>query len=461
MKTWLGLFFLMMACGPAAPVGQNKSADEATESTDESGGASESGEPGENPAVDGGTNTGSTTGDGGTISKSATALTSRIRAAGFAIIPDITSSPASSSLSRHLTYRTSDEDWGRFSDKYNSDILPYIFGNPTKTWGSETQLRYMLRHFEENLISDLLNEDRDAACVWPYPEPEDEDGYVGVRALADADRIASAFFGDIENGPEENRFFDCAVTGETVYEGTADHSDVVMAAVYGVDSAGVTRMILMEEEEGTFKSEFREELRVKKSVFNVAYAEKKEGDASKTYLDLQYAQAIHYSGDDDVFDKGSDDTFFKSRSRLTGHVVFDAEGVASLAKGEFTVTGYNTLFDDANVELITTTKSFGRGGYGDGEISLFQIETDAKEELIPSNGVYCIAANTATGMPDAVNETRCGDLEFDFSWGSEAFPFPISPALPTEFGKKSFFEEENLISNSMEDFSIPAYETAE
>ncbi|MDO8519967.1 MAG: hypothetical protein Q7T11_07390 [Deltaproteobacteria bacterium] len=397
-------------------------------------------------------------------------LPERIRGAAIALIPEIgetesseaPTTPASSSGGTSVIDYNTELNWAEFFEPFQNGTLDYIFGDPDVEGqiGAESQLRFILNLFAEHAMATVLREDPTATCEI---ETAAGDSDFSLLPLTDGgDEIEIAFYGNVDNGPSTDRFFDCIATDSMVYgEGTTSKSDAEITLIYGRDEAGVVRLALMEEEEGDYvlTSENTDTLKVRKSVYYATYGE--TASENSAYIDIQYASVSNHSGNDHVYGAGGDDTFFKSRSRITGHVEYEdisvSDRVSTLSQGEFTVTAYN---DGVLADTDFVTKGLGRGGYANGDFSLFNFDSNSKDELADSNGIYCIEAKDTSPVVEDDNRDECYDrdpnLETAYSWGSEEFPFSISD-LETNFLDKDFFETSDLITDSMGNFAVPAY----
>lgn len=366
-------------------------------------------------------------------------LSTRMQAVASALVPSITVNAASSSGSstrskalQSSTVGTSDE-WVVYTDDANSHVLTDVFGDPAVAPAVVTKIRVLLAQFA-NTVGGLVAQDAKLACV-------------GGKALNEGDTVTIPFYGAISNGTATDRRFDCHATES----GTSTET-----RLYGQDSSGAIRIVTMSDvtstntEDAATRGDTQRLLQVVAST----YAEATSGDTTTAYLDLQYAQATLYPGLD-VTAGTADDIIFKSRSRITGRAVLDASGKPSLAAGEFVVTKYDLHSG------TTVTQVIGRGDYGTDGYSWFHIDSDVSGVVaIPRS--FCLqGANSGTGIPTQAAESNCASLETVLAWGTESFPFTITPELVTRFDAITFFagNDTDLISNDGSNFTIPTYTT--
>lgn len=375
----------------------------------------------------GGTETGTT--DTGTVDTSTFAA--KLEAVGSSLVPSMTAG-SSSSLSAFLTYDASSA-WDEYLDDDNQYLVTDIFGSADESPQVVTKIRVLLSQLS-NTVGSVFSSDEDFSCT-------------GGDVLNEGDTIEIAFYGEISNGTSEDRSFDCMSTEDTE------------TVIYGEDADGVIRLVTMSQTTSTNT----EETDTRGDTITIAqtnyatYGETTAEDGTVSgYLDLQYVQASIYPGVDGV-EGNDDDMLFKSRSRIAGTVTLDADGNPSQALGEFAVTKFDQGATPEGSVYTVVTKTLGRGGYEEGEHSLFQIDSDGTS-VTP--GTFCLE-HVAEGLPAYADETNCSSFEEDFAWGSETIPFDLSPELEADFSLISFFEgdDTDLISNSLDNFSIPTYET--
>jgi hypothetical protein len=386
----------------------------------------------------GGTETGTT--DSGTDTVNVTTLSVTLEAVATTLVPDIASSSSSSSLSSSfaLTYADSD-DFSNFLEDDSSYVITDVFGAADESPAVVTKIRVLLDSFASNL-EDLFANDSEFSCT-------------SGDSLDEGDTIDVAFFGELENGTSDDRYFECII----------DVNDETI--LYGQDSSGTVRVVAMSE--NTAVNEEQTDTRGDTTSFHqVVFATYGESSSSTTddtagYLDLQYVQATVYSGVDDEFGT-SDDVVFKSRSRITGTAEVDDSGSVTSGTGDFVVTKYDEGVNDDDSTYTNITQTMGRGSYGDGEVSLFSINTDVSDTLEDSSGTYCIE-HSATDFPSTVDSTECEALETDYAWTDADFPFTLSPTISADYETNEFFagDDTDLISNSGDNFTIPTYTVTE
>lgn len=384
-------------------------------------------------------------GEGGTETGTTNGVAARIEAAGDALIPSLDASGISEQASlpapflRKAVDGTAD-DWETYLDPDNAYVLTDVFGSPDETPAVVTKIRVLLEHLAGN-VQTVFSQDPLYLCE-------------GGTALADSDQIELAFYGLVANGDASNRAFDCQ-SGSDVIESDDDET-----IIYGEDAAGVVRIATMSDSTSvnTEESSTRGDQKRIMAVNYATYAETTEADGDVVYVDLQFAHGSSYNGVDDEFGT-DDDVIFKSRSRITGRVVFDLDGNASVGAGDFTVTKYDESQDAEGNINTTVTKTIGRGSFGQGAYSLFKVDSNVwtLEDL---DGTFCIQMPAEdTGLPTAADSANCTALETAFAWGSASFPFTPAPMLDETFDSKEFFEgdDTDMVANDGSNFTIPTY----
>lgn len=356
-----------------------------------------------------------------------------VEAAASALLPDITTSDEPS-LVKAVTYGDSTA-WDTYTSEINSVYLEDIFGNNES--GPVTQVRVLISQFAGDVLEYIFSTDPDADCT------------DATALTSDSDTIDITFYGAIDNGTSDNRFFRCYVGGETG------------GVVYGVDNDGVIHVAYAETDnsENDELPEVRGDRVAIMQVVMAQYAETTEDDVSVAYLDLQYTHATIYNGTDGDFDADDDNMEFKSRSRITGRITLDSDGNPEDATGDFQVTKYDSSQNESLERYTNVTKTIGRGSYGSGDASLFKIDSDSFPEI---PGTFCLqtpSEGTST-IPEFAESTECTALEVNFAWGDATFPFDLSPALDADFDDKEFFEDdaETLIASDGSNFTIETYE---
>lgn len=380
--------------------------------------------------VNGGTETGTT---------DASAIGTKVDAVASALVPLMTLDSANPSSSADLlgfTYGTSD-DWSVYLEETNLVVLTDIFGEVDPGEAPQTRVRVVLDQFKSTANA-ILSSDKNLSCS-------------GSEALNEGDTIEIAFFGVIANGTSDNRHFDC------LYE--PEYGSGTETTIYGQDEDGTVRIVNMADHiyENTEETETRGNNTRNLSVIYAIFSEATEANDTAGYLDLQYTQATIYEGVDGVHIT-DDDVIFKSRTRITGRATLDASGDPQDGLGDFAVTKYDKGFNEAGGDpWIFTTKSIGRGSYGDGESSLLNIDSDAVPNEVQA-GIYCIQHATDE-LPSHAGSDNCSAYETAVPWTGNTFPFTLSPEVEADFESKSFFEASDLISNTGDNFEIPTYET--
>ncbi len=378
----------------------------------------------------GGTETGSTTGNIDT-----TTLADHITTTSNAVLLSVNDSDIDASLTpgSYLIDGTADE-WSTYLDSDNSYVITDIFGDPEETPQVVTKIRVLLDQFSQK-VEEIFSQDPDIDCT-------------EATALSDSETLEVAFYGELDNGPAEDRYFDCV---------SVDETDNV-TFVYGSDADGIIRLVEMKEitMENTEDVATRGDEMELHSVVSAVYAEQTESDETVAYLDVQYSQASIYNGEDLSADT-TDDMMFKSRSRITGLAVLNGDTDVSSASGDFNVTKYDRSLTPEDVEYEIVTQTMGRGNYGDGGYSLFKVDSDI-ETLETLDGTFCIQSSE-TSLPAVADETNCTTLETAFAWGDTTFPFDLAPALDATFDDNAFFagDDEDLIAEDGSNYTIPTY----
>lgn len=375
----------------------------------------------------GGTETGTT--ETGTVETSTFAT--KLEAVGSSLVPSMTAG-SDSSLSAFLTYDTSSA-WDEYLDSDNQYLVTDIFGAADEDPQVVTKIRVLLSQLS-GTVGDIFSSDEDFSCT---------DGEV----LNEGDTIEIAFYGELANGTSENRFFDCLATTD---------SETI---IYGEDSDGIIRVVTMSESTSTNTQDTAtrgDEVTIAQTNY-ATYGEVTDADGNVSgYLDLQYVQATVYTGVDGSANT-DDDVVFKSRSRIAGSAVLDADGNPTQGLGEFTVTKFDQSIDQSDNVNTVVTKTLGRGSYEEGAHSLFKIESEGTSLTA---GTFCLE-HVAEGLPAHADETNCSTFEADFAWGDDTIPFDFDPELVADFSAISFFEgdDTDMITNDLSNFSIPTYET--
>ncbi|HLD44665.1 MAG TPA: hypothetical protein VJC18_04460, partial [bacterium] len=99
---------------------------------------------------------------------------------------------------------------------------------------------------------------------------------------------------------------------------------------------------------------------------------------------------------------------------------------------------------------------------GDGEYSLFSVNTDLSSLAPEGTDTFCLVSVDG-GLPTQTEEVNCSALETAYAWADEEFPFELDPEIPVVFEEKEFFEstDDDLIASDGSNFSIPQYLTVE
>lgn len=377
-------------------------------------------------------------------------LTTRFEKAASALIPQI-STVSASDLSKlgsgaaALTYQT-EEEWNEILRDLDSQ-LENIFG-PREGSNDriETKLRVLIHVFAAETIAFILENDPGVTCE-------------GAEVLNEGDSLQIPFYGEISNGSAEDRWFEC------LYE----------SYVYGLTSDGTLRIVRIGEFVwGTLRfKEERGEEGTYKEVVHVIYNEELEGEGITASLDLQVATWINYEGPDLDVTQTTDNVSFRTRSRITGRVAFDATDTVKDAVGDFSATSSekypessatpHTITDaDGSTQLVvrephSLLQTAGRGSYASGGTLLFNIDYNLPS-FDGNEGIYCLTV-PSSGNPQYTDPSNCAGLETRFAWGDFAFPFGLTPAIEEAFEKVPLYAEDELISDSADNFVVPEYET--
>lgn len=387
---------------------------------------------------------GSATENGGTETGSSnpgidtSTLSTRLAAVGSSLVLNVSPDSGSADLSallRQTTYADT-SNWDTYIDADHINALADIFAEDTPERNVVTQVRVQLDQFAST-VGDIFEADPTIACTTG-------------SALSDRDTLEVPFFGEVSNGTSSNRFYDCI----------SESSETGNIYIYGQDSSGNVRFVLISDmtTENTELPETRGDTSQVHMVVQSVYSEQTADDGLvSVYLDIQYAQASVYNGADGEFGN-DDDVIFKSRDRITGLSVLDADGNPTLGDGEFAVTKYDESPNPSSTPVVSTTTAVGRGSYGAGDYSLLNIDTTELEGL--TAGVFCIQMpSDGTTVPTAADSTNCTSLETALAWGSTTFPFDLSPALSANFDDESFYagDDVDLIANDGSNFTVPTY----
>lgn len=340
-----------------------------------------------------------------------------------------------------LTLGTSDQ-WDQYLQENNLTVLTDVFG-PGNEGGVVTRIRVLVNQFRATL-EDLFSQDPEISCDH-------------ANVLEEGDDLEIAFYGAISNGTAEDRYFDC------VYTQTQDDPEDNYTTLYGEDADHTIRIVSMFDvtNANEWSPEERGNLLRNLQVVYATYAETEEEGGTVGYLDLRYAQASIYSGLDDDFEAADDNVIFKSRTRITGRATLDESGAPTAGVGDFTVTKYDRGVNDDATVWNSVTKTIGRGDYSSGGFSLFGIDSDASS-LAGTAGTFCIQIPAeGTGLPVHAEDADCGGYETAYAWGISEFPFVLTDEIGLNFEEKVFFEgtDDDLISNSGDNFAIPTYDS--
>ncbi|MBU0506504.1 hypothetical protein KJ708_10980 [bacterium] len=405
----------------------------------------------------GGTETGSTNSGVDTAT-----LATNFQTVAYELVPEISSALVDASLTADLKYVTyGDSDlWSDYLDGNNAYVITDIFGSSDEEPQVVTKIRVLLDSFE-GTMSEIFDMDPDMDCST-------------TAELNEGDTIEVAYYGEIDNGTSDDRYFDC------VYEYTSDgdeDSGIISydsVTIYGQDSDGVVRIANMidSSHETPNYTETRGNTQNILSVImatyyedkaptssSLKYADDEEEDtvASIAYLDLQYNQATLYVGVDETADT-ADDVYFKSRSRITGRVELDAEGKTMDGVGDFSVIKYDRSINDDDSVWSGSTATMGRGGYSDDEYAIFKVSTDMVNIDASTGDDYFCLEGSESELPSPAAESNCTDYETAYAWGNATFPFTLSPEIAADFETKEYFDTDDLIASDGSDFEMPTYE---
>ena len=391
----------------------------------------------------GGTETGTT---------SVTNFDAKFGAAASKLIPEMNDSDVDASVSEaplYLVYGTSD-DWATYFGENTSYVITDIFGSEDEEPQVVTKIRVLIDSFESTM-SQILEFDSEFSCAGESV------------ALDEGDTIDVAFYGELDNGTSDDRYYDCVFADE----GSGSGDGVISyesSTIYGQDSNGVIRVVdmqIVDMSDSLNENENYTDVRGNTtqfySVISTVYAE--DTSSSKGYLDLQYNQATLYVGVDETAGTG-DDVYFKSRSRITGVVTLDADGNPDEGTGDFNITKYDRSINDDDSVWSTTTQTLGRGGYNADDYSIFSANTDMTALLPQSTDYFCLLS-VENSLPTQAEDANCESLETAYAWGDATFPFTLSPAISATFEDKEPFESDDtdLIESDGGNFTIPTYET--
>lgn len=376
-------------------------------------------------------------------------VASRLEAGGSALVPSVAASAVDASLSPGLVTRVagSSTEWDLYLDPDNAYILTDIFGDPDEDPRVVTKIRILLEQFGDT-VEGLFSRDPDITCLNATP-------------LAEGDTLEISFYGDISNGASDNRYFDCLTDESAHGTDTGERDETIL---YGRDSSGVIRIATMSDDTSANAEETAtrgDEKRIMAVVYST-YSEAVEEGATVIYLDLNFTHVSSYNGPDDTFDT-DDDVVFKSRTRITGRITLDANGEIVDANGEFTGTKYDRGPTPQGIPFILVTRTVGRGSFGDGDFSLFKVDSDV-DAVANIDRTFCIQAPADdSGLPAFSDPANCSASETAYAWAGSAFPFTISPELDQVFEEKPFYEDNDtdLIDDDGSNFAIPTYSTEE
>lgn len=379
----------------------------------------------------GGTETGSTNFD-------TTGAAAKINAVSASLIPQMTSTSDSNITTSFLTNGGTSTQWDTWLETDNQVYLTDVFGSADDDPAPVTRVRVLLATVQST-ISDTLSTDPSIACT----------GKSTIALLNEGATVTIPFFGSISNGDSDNRFFDCIIDEQSTNDSLI---------LYGQDGSGVFRMVSISDSTSANSEETstRGDTTQLKQVFYVTYGETTENNETVAYIDIQYAHSTIYNGVDDIF-ATSDDVTFKSRSRITGRVTLDSDGNPSIGRGEFTITKYDSGVNEDDSTWNATTRTIGRGGFGNEEYALLDIDSD-REELSDASGIFCLQ-NTTSGLPAFAEESNCSSYETAVTWNENTFPFVLEPAIEHDFESKSYYNgnDTDLIASDGSNFTIPTY----
>lgn len=377
----------------------------------------------------GGTETGNT--EAGAVDSEK--IGNRFQIVSSALIPSIDSVSNSNSnlnFSNLISYQSS-SDWDIFLE--NDTVITDVFAAPNEGDDVVTKLRVILRNSGSSLQS-IFNTDADLNCL-------------GASELNVSTTIELPFLGEFSNGTVANPRFSCVKeqSGQT--------------EIYGQGEDEVFRWALMDDgtSANTEMSDVRGSQVNASQIIYVEYAESNNLNSTEVFISLQYVQATIYSGVDDIFGT-NDDVTFKSRTLIVGNANVTSEEVVGLATGDFLVTSTGQSPNQDNNPISVTTKTIGRGSYGEDEYSIFRIHSDVSEELTQAQGYFCLQHNESSN-PQSTESSNCESVETDFAWGTTSFPFTIVSTINQDFEQMEFFEnnDTDLIANDGSNFMLPDY----
>ncbi|MDO8643999.1 MAG: hypothetical protein Q7S00_03405 [bacterium] len=371
-----------------------------------------------------------------------------LQAVGSAIIPNIKESAADdpeplSGLSALVI--DPEDDWQVYLDSDGLWLLTDIFGDPREDPYVVTKTRVLLDSFRRR-IDGIFSRDSSLSC---------QEG----ELLLEQNELEIPFYGTVQNGTEENRYFDCYK--KTVDDRPSRSYRYSQTTLYGRAEDQTIRVVIIAESielyDKSYDTKYYQEARGDRvSGLDITYAtfteiEGEDGDRVG-YLDLQYAQATIYNGTDGLF-QTDDDLTFKSRSRITGTAFLDGVGEASSGLGEFTITKFDSSPDFDTI----VTQTAGRGDYGEKGTSLFKINSSSQWQ-IDGASLFCIQQRDQ-GLPIYASPSDCASLEILHPWNNNDFPFLLDPPLEQVFDEKILFEgnDTDLIRNDGKNFIIPEY----
>lgn len=388
----------------------------------------------------------SSTSSGGTSTVTLTDLEENFATAAGSLVPSITSGSSNSSLNSSLFLVTySDTGFENFFESYQSN-LSEIFGSADEEPAVVTKIRVTLENFIHDHVGTLAIADPDMDCTGS--SQADEEG-ITISSLTDSDTVESAFLGAIQNGTSGDRFFDC-------YFEINDEESGSSTYVYGQDSDGNIHILSQEENRNAANEEQVETYGAFKTLVQVTYGiyHQTSGTETNTYqIDLQYAQASIYSGQDDSIAATEDNVLFKSRSRITGEAILNAsDNSVTTSSGQFNIIKY----DQSPNNQTSYSQAMGRGH--------FQTEGDfiftynfVSNETSQTDGAQTFCVNQTSSSTLALSdETDCEDFETELPYSSLSIE-PV-PALETAYEDNELFSPDDLISNDASDFIVPTYE---
>lgn len=427
-------------------------------------------------AATGATDTGSTDpgpiGSNDTDGLDASQMSARMGVVANALVPDISTTDADPSLSYLsfltdevsegdvseddddllmddvlLDYYGTEDAWADYikgNDGNNIWLITDIFGDPDEAPAVVTKIRVLLDAFEHQMKL-LYSHDPKIECVGA--ELLDEENTIN-------NTIEVAFYGEIDNGTTEDRFFDCIKRMDNP-EGDNNKAFIL----YGYDAEGVMRIVNMSEM--TYNIDTTDQYYVPErgklgklfQVVMVTYAEDQSDAGTKGYLDLKYAQATIYLGQDEA--DPFDNVVFKSATSITGEAELDSDNHVISGQGDFSVTKYDRGVNSSDNSVWTqTTQTIGRGGYDDGDFSLFRINSTASQLEDPDQ-IFCLEHEEGA-LPSYTDGSNCASLVDDYPWTTE-FPFDLEPKIEKIFAEKPFIEDDgvDMISDSGDNFAMP------